>query len=127
MDERFPFHRKVARLSDAAFRLYVHAICWASENHTDGSLTPADLQHVAPGLRRHERLATELVDAGLFEQTGRHGWFIHDYHDYQPSSHVRKAMDSQKVSAGQRGAHQRWHVNKGIRDPDCKFCADAGQ
>lgn len=126
IDERFPRNRKVARLSDAAFRLYVQAVCWASENHTDGALTPEDLPHIAPAMRRRESAVTELVRAGLFEETGSLGWVVHDYLDYNPSSHVRKAMDEQKSTSGSFGAHTRWHTKRKIRDPDCKHCI-AGQ
>lgn len=124
-DERFPRNRKVARLSDPAFRLYVSAVCWASEHYTDGALTPEDLPEIAPRMRRREAAAAELVEAGLFEQTGTLGWVVHDYHDHQPSAATRRAMDGQKSASGQLGNHRRWHVQRGIRDPDCKHCIGA--
>lgn len=127
IDEHFPIHRKVARLTDQAFRLYVSAICWASRNQTDGALSPVDLPHVAPGMRRRERAVTELVDAGLLIETGSLGWVIHDYLEWQPSRTVRRAMDEQKSASGQLGNHRRWHEQRGIRDPDCKHCIGAGQ
>ena len=125
-DEQMPWHPKVARLSDPAFRLYVHAVCWASRAKTDGVVPSADLQHVAPGLRRRESLAAELVSAGLFEETG-YGWMVHDYLDWNPSSAVRRALDQQKQESGAIGAHKRWHERRGVRDPDCKHCIAAGQ
>lgn len=124
-DEQFPWHPKVARLSDPAFRLYVHAVCWASRAKTDGAIPSADLQHVVPGLRRRESFAAELVDAGLLEETPPLGWVVHDYLDHQPSAHTRRALDEQKSESGQLGNHRRWHVQRGIRDPDCKHCIDA--
>jgi hypothetical protein len=39
-DDRYPWHRKVRPLSDAAFRLDVSAICWCAENLTDGVILP---------------------------------------------------------------------------------------
>lgn len=127
IDEQMPWHPKVARLSDPAFRLYVHAVCWASRAGTDGAIPSADLQHVAPGLRRRERLAAELVDAGLFVETPPLGWVVHDYLDWNPSTHTRRAMDEQKVASGSLGAHTRWHTRRGIEDPDCKHCIAAAQ
>lgn len=127
IEEQMPWHPKVARLSDQAFRLYVHAVCWASRAETDGAIPSADLQHVAPGLRRRESLAAELVTAGLFEPTGSLGWVVHDYLDYNPSSYTRRAMDEQKVASGSKGAHTRWHAKRAIHDPDCKHCIAAGQ
>lgn len=120
-DEQFPWHPKVARLSDQAFRLYVHAVCWASRAGTNGAVPPADLQDIAPRLRRREGLATELVAAGLFEVKAD-GWLVHDYLDWNPSDHTRRAMDEQKQSSGAYGAHKRWHTKRKIYDPDCKHC-----
>lgn len=126
LDEQMPWHPKVARLTDPAFRLYVHAVCWASRAQSDGAVPSADLQHVAPGLRRRERLAAELVSAGLFEETDC-GWLVHDYLDYQPSRHTRRALDEQKQASGSLGAHTRWHARRGIKDPACDHCKAAGQ
>jgi hypothetical protein len=126
LDERFPWHRKVARVSDQAFRLHIHAICWASREQTDGALSPDDLTDVAPRLRNRERLAAELVRAGLWVETGTLGWVIHDYLEWQPSRATRRAMDEQKQSSGQLGAHRRWHEKRRIQDPDCKYCIGAG-
>lgn len=126
LDENLPWHRKVARLSDQAFRLHIHAICWASRERTDGALSPTDLMDVAPRLRHRERLATELVTAGLWVETAPLGWVIHDFLDWQPSKATRRAMDEQKQTAGQLGAHRRWHASRGIRDPECKYCIGAG-
>jgi hypothetical protein len=122
-DERFPYHRKVARLSDPAFRLYVSAICWTSANHTDGAFSPADLPHVAPGMRRRESSVTELVEAELLDETKPLGWVVHDYGDWQPRAAVRRAMDETKSAAGVLGNHKRWHLQRGIRDPDCPHCS----
>lgn len=127
LDERFPWHRKVARLSDSAFRLHIHAICWASREGTDGALSPDDLVEVAPRMRRRESLATELVSAGLWIETPPIGWVIHDFLDWQPSRSVRRALNEQKQTSGSVGAHRRWHVKRGISDPDCKHCIAADQ
>lgn len=127
LDEHFPWHRKVARLSDQAFRLHVHAMCWASREKTDGALSPDDLPDVAPRLRNRERLAAELVTAGLWEETAPLGWVVHDFLDWQPSNHTREAMDGQKAASGSYGAHRRWHTKRAIYDPDCKHCIAAGQ
>lgn len=126
LDEHYPIHRKVARLSDPAFRLHVSAICWTSRNHTDGAFTPADLPHIAPGMRRLQSAVTELLDAGLLTETPPLGWVLHDYLEWQPSSYTRRALDEQKSASGSLGAHRRWHVKRKITDPDCKHCIGAG-
>lgn len=83
LDDRFPSHRKVALLSDRAFRLHVSAICWCSENLTDGRITDRELPLVAK-VRGVKATAQQLADAGLWDRTDD-GWMIHDYLDFNPS------------------------------------------
>lgn len=83
LDDRFPSHRKVALLPDRAFRLHVSAICWCSENLTDGRITDRELPLVAH-IRGIKATAKQLEDAGLWTRTDT-GWEIHDFLDYNPS------------------------------------------
>lgn len=83
LDDRFPSHRKVALLSDRAFRLHVSAICWCAENLTDGYIGDRELPLVAR-LRNAKTVAQQLVDAGLWDRADD-GWMVHDYLDYNPS------------------------------------------
>ncbi|MFJ1695727.1 hypothetical protein ACIOHC_11335 [Streptomyces sp. NPDC088252] len=82
LDDRFPTHRKVALLSDRAFRLYVSALCWASENLTEGRILDRELTLVAR-IRGPKTVAAELESAGLWDRT-EDGWEIHDYLEYNP-------------------------------------------
>lgn len=94
-DDRMPWHRKVAPLSDAAYRLLDEAICWSSTNLTDGRIRRAELADISK--RGKPKNATELVDRDLWHPAGTDcvsdacppsgpdGWVIHDYWDYQPS------------------------------------------
>ncbi|MFJ6667463.1 hypothetical protein [Streptomyces sp. NPDC091383] len=83
LDDRFPSHRKVALLSDRAFRLHVSAICWCAENLTDGRIADRELALVAK-IRGIKATAKVLEDAGLWDRI-EGGWEIHDYLDYNPS------------------------------------------
>ncbi|MFI9204017.1 hypothetical protein [Streptomyces sp. NPDC053048] len=88
LDDRFPSHRKVATLSDRAFRLHVSALCWCAANLTDGRISDKELRLVAH-VRGMKATARQLEDAGLWVRD-EDGWAIHDFHDYQPSAeHVR--------------------------------------
>lgn len=82
----FSRHRKVARLSDAAFRLWASAIDYAREQLTAGELEPQDidaLPRVPTGKKRSEAIA-EIVAVGLWEEVdGVH--VIHDFDDWQDS------------------------------------------
>lgn len=124
-DDQFPIHRKVARLSDPAFRLHVSAIFWSARNLTDGAVPSEELPTVAPGLRRLESLAAELVERDLWIATPPLGWVINDYLDYQPSKEEVRNMQSRKSKGGQLGNHRRWHQEQ--PDPKCPYCRkDAG-
>jgi hypothetical protein len=83
LDDRFPSHRKVALLSDRAFRLHVSAICWCAENLTDGHISERELSLVAH-VRAIKATAQQLEDAGVWDRTDD-GWMIHNYLDYNPS------------------------------------------
>ena len=83
LDDRFPSHRKVALLSDRAFRLHVSAICWCAENLTDGHIADRELPLITR-LRNVKATAKQLEDAGLWDRSDA-GWFVHDYLDYNPS------------------------------------------
>lgn len=83
LDDRFPSHRKIALLSDRAFRLHVSAICWCSENLTDGRIADRELSLITR-IRGMKATAKQLEDAGVWDRTDD-GWVIHDYLDFNPS------------------------------------------
>ena len=82
LDDRFPSHRKVALLSDRAFRLHVSALCWSSENLTEGRILDRELPVIAR-VRGLKGAAAELEKAGLWDRADT-GWVIHDYLEYNP-------------------------------------------
>ncbi|AEW94631.1 MULTISPECIES: hypothetical protein [Streptomycetaceae] len=100
LDDRFPSNRKIRLLSDAAFRLYVSAICWSAENLTDGVVKTAELRLVAD-VRSARRHAKELVESSLWEELPD-GWRIHDYHEYQPTAEQVRADRKAKAARQQR-------------------------
>ncbi len=85
IDEKFPRNTKVAPLSDAAFRLHLHALAHCAEQETDGFVAAVLLD----GLSKHrnkDRLVSELVTATGSRPDGsplwkevEGGWRIHDY------------------------------------------------
>jgi len=83
----FTRNRKVFRLSDAAFRLWISSVDFSRDQKTDGRLLRADLELIprAPTGKKLEGLIAELVAIGLWEVTD-FGWAIHDYHDWQDSA-----------------------------------------
>jgi hypothetical protein len=92
IDDQFPEHRKIAGLSDAAFRLHFSGIAYCSRQLTDG-LIEAD---AVPTLVRKFRPAAlaEIVDRGLWKPITLPGapkpavYEIHDYLQWNPSREV---------------------------------------
>lgn len=104
LDDRFPSHRKVALLSDRAFRLYVSALCWCSENLTEGAISERELPYVAR-LRGMKKAAAELEAAGLWDRAGD-GWMVHDYLEYNPDR-ARVQADRESNAARQKAWRDR--------------------
>lgn len=71
-DDQFPLHRKVAALSDSAFRLHTEAIFWARRNLTDGFVPSEDLP-VVSRVRDSARACAETVRRDVWHrvQDGR--------------------------------------------------------
>jgi hypothetical protein len=106
LDDRFPSHRKVALLSDRAFRLYVSALCWSSENLTEGRITHRELPLVAARLRGAKTAAGELEAAQLWDPVDD-GWIIHDFLEYNPD---RARVQSEREANAAR--QQAWRDRK---------------
>jgi hypothetical protein len=105
LDDRFPSHRKVALLSDRAFRLYVSALCWSSENLTEGRITQRELPLVAARLRGVKTAASELEAAQLWDRVDD-GWQIHDFLEYNPDR-ARVQADREANAARQQAWRDR--------------------
>ena len=106
LEDRFPSHRKVALLSDRAFRLHVSAICWCAENLTDGRVSDRELPLVAH-IRGIKATAKQLEDAGLWDRV-EGGWEIHDYLDYNPS---REQVTAERKKNAERQERVRQRKN----------------
>lgn len=94
LDDNFHWHPKVAPLSDAAYRLYIGALCYCNRYEQGGRVTKAHIKTLAGSGRRVQRLIDELVLATLWVVDGT-DWLIHDYLLYQP--------DPTKQAAGRAG------------------------
>lgn len=100
LDDGLPTHPKIAGLSDAAFRLYVTALCYAGQHLTDGVVVVAALHRSKPGAVR------ELLAARLFEKIGN-DIVIHDYLDYQLTRAAVLEMRERNRAAGAKGGKAR--------------------
>lgn len=89
IDDALPGHPKFQRLSSAARCLWLEGLCYCGRNLTDGRIPKEAGAGLAFSVAMRdglswERLISELVDAGLWEDTSD-GWTVHDFLDYNPS------------------------------------------
>ena len=126
-DDQFATHRKVAGLSDAAFRLHVSAIFWCARNLMDGFLPAGDLDDVCARVRTPQRFAAELVVRGLWHlgdegcqsdkcpaPDNADGWVIHDYLEYQPSAERVRAERKATAARQQKWRDQQKQRRNGV-------------
>lgn len=120
VDDKLHDHRKSRRAKKSAMGVWVLAGSWCMDNLSDG-FVPADVL-IRWGTRAD---AKALVEAGLWVEAtrdGEKGWQFHDWSRFQPSAAVTAATKAAEQEAGIRGNHLRWHVNRGVTDPDCEYC-----
>ena len=111
-----PDHPKVDGLSDRAFRLLVESWCWCSRHLTDGKMPAATWRK-----RGTPKARKELIAAGLVRETAD-GVDMHDYLQHQRSAEEVQQIRDAKGKGGALGNHIRWHVSRGVVDPDCAHC-----
>jgi hypothetical protein len=101
--ERWLVDRRITRLSDQAYRLFVIALAWCVSNRTDGRIDRDDLRLIAgvdPGM------ADELVKAALWEETAV-GWLIVDFGITQTPAHELRVLENARRRDREKKARQR--------------------
>ena len=101
----WPRNPKVMALSDRAKVADLAAMCFCSEQLTDGQLPKPYLLMVP------RRVYQELVEAGRWEVVGEQVW-VHDYLVYNPSkSEVEATRDARSNAASIRWSNARSKAN----------------
>lgn len=93
IEGRMPQHRKIAPLSDRAFRLHITAQAWCVEEESDG-LVPSGIPQTLTASPRGKALKdtiAELVAAQLWDVVDG-GYRIHDFLEYNPSHAQQEAL-----------------------------------
>jgi hypothetical protein len=122
VDDRLAHHPKVMEAGNSAMGLWLRCGSWAAANLTDG-FVPMALIGSLGGRRRD---AEGLVKAGLWTVEPE-GYRFRDWFDYQPSAHDVKLGREAESKGGSFGNHKRWHKNRGVADPECRFCREDDQ
>lgn len=116
LDHGMPENPKIVGLTDAAFRLYVEAICWCSRQETDGKIPAAMMRRLGK-----PKQIVELTSGGLLDRDGE-DYAVHDYLLFQRSRQEIAEFRESRSDRGKRGNHSRWHVARRRYDPECEFC-----
>lgn len=119
IDDGFHNHPKIYAVGNAAAGLFVRCGSYCGQHLTDGLVPKA----VAQGYGTSAEIR-KLLDVGLLVEKGG-DYAIPDYLEFNPSKSDVDAMRAEKGRGGQRGNHERWHVKRGITDPECEFCLGA--
>lgn len=110
LDDQFPTHPKVVRLTDPAFRLHVSGICYCAKYETNGRIDAEVVPLLAP--RFKPRVLEELIERRLWAPIAG-GYEIHDYLQWNRSkediAEERERKRKQRSEAGKKGAAARWH------------------
>ncbi len=116
-DARFPDRwlsdRRVVRLSDGAFRLFVTSLAWSASNRTDGYLDVHDLALIH-GVDASK--AAELVAATLWKPAGE-GWQSVEFTNTQTTAAQLEGLDHKRRQDRDRKARQRAR-DRGQTDPE---------
>ena len=113
-----PEGRNVAPLSDAGFRLFVTAICYAGREENEGDIPKVILSRMAT-----KRTAVkELADRGHIVEKDKETWHMPDYLRWNRSPDEIQSFRDSRQESGELGAHLRWHVPRRVTSKDCRYC-----
>lgn len=111
-----PANMKLAGATPGAKWLSVVAVLWATQNLTDGEVTPAVMTALA-GVPA--KASKELMERGVWHSRGhccpdcpqptvRGNVRIHHYLLHQDDAHTIRESREKKAEAGRRGNHEKW-------------------
>ena len=120
LTNEYPRHRKIRPLTDKAFRLHVTLMGLCNEDRNDGIISKQDLEMMGP------KPGKELVEKQLVHAIAEGNYQLHDYLQHQNSRAEIEELSAEKQQAGSKGgkrsAHKKWHLDRGIVNPDCDLC-----
>lgn len=126
IDDGFATHPKILAAGPLAALVQIRAICFASQNQTDGFIPASAVPLLILGF---DRLGVDegrigdyasfgnqasdidwpavMIEYGLWDAR-EHGYYIHDYLEWNLSKKDRELFLKQKSKAGKKGMKARW-------------------
>lgn len=114
----------IRRAGAEAEHLYIRSLAHAKAGQTDGFIGDFDLPIVAVGMKNAAKRANSLVRVGLWiEVTG--GWEIRNWAKWNMTGEEIRTDKARKRESAIATNHQRWHIEKGVKDEKCPHCNGA--
>ncbi|QXC59344.1 hypothetical protein KSP35_13120 [Aquihabitans sp. G128] len=119
-------HPRFAGLTPDALFVFEAAVGYCTEHATDGTM-PGHHEDLAAalGLRASavKKALTPLLDRGALSRTDSGEIAIRNWAEHNPTTAEVEAYNEAKSRSGALGNHTRWHVARGVTDPECDLCA----
>jgi hypothetical protein len=121
VDDQLAFEDKVTAIPRkqrcAAMGLWVLAGSWCSHKLNGGHVP----EHMIEELAGDSKMVAALLKAGLWEREDD-GYSFHNWEAWNPSAVDAALLKAERSEASKFGNHKRWHVDKGVVNPECKHC-----
>lgn len=110
IDDGMATHPKLLKAGPLALAIQIRAICYASQNKTDGFLPFAVVPLLTFGIDPPTQSIdwpSVLIDNRLWD-THNDGYVIHDFLDWNLSKRDQEKFKEKKARAGRKGASSKW-------------------
>ena len=112
---------KVAGTTKDAKLLALGGFTYCQGQGTDGFIPTGALAIIVAETGAARGAVTELTSRNLWVETAD-GWMIPSWLEWnKPAAEVQAQRDA-KGQGGKWGNHKRWHLDRGIRQPGCRYC-----
>lgn len=102
LDDGVTEHRKIIEVGPMAAWLWVCGLAYCNrQKAADGFIPERAVPALFP-LRRCRELVAKLLRSGLWEEA-EGGYFVHDYHDFQPTAEEAEERRLKRSEAGKKG------------------------
>jgi len=111
IDDGMATHPKILKAGPIALAIQIRAICYASQNKTDGFIPFAAVPLLTLGLDQHPNSLdwpSIMTDNGLWD-VHDDGYMVHGFLDWNLSKKDHEKFKEKKVRAGRKGASSKWN------------------
>ncbi len=107
IDDGFATHPKIIKAGPLALALQIRALCYCSQQRTDGFISEVMLPYLLLSLPTETYWPDIMVNAGLWDRQDK-GYQIHDYLEWNCSKKDYERWKKKLSSGGKKGMKSRW-------------------